>query len=102
MPEGLVQDLDSFDGVQLKAELESLALSHPQVRVVEAACTGLPCRAQAASTNEAQLNAFADAVQKRFQGHVSMLTENIAGETRTTFFVGTAKGQEKGAAAANP
>ena len=72
MPEGLAQDLEIFDGVQLKAELESIALSHPEVRVLEAACSGLPCRAEAASTNGEELIAFAGAVHRRFQGYVSI------------------------------
>jgi hypothetical protein len=89
MPEGLAQDLETFDGVQLKAELESIALSHPEVRVVDAACTGLPCRAQATSTSAEQLKAFAQAVHQRFQGHVSIRTERLPGELRATFWVGT-------------
>ena len=79
MPEGLAQDLEMFDGVQLKAELESIALSHPEVRVVEAACTGLPCRAEATSTSVEQLTAFTLAVHQRFQGHVSIRTERMPG-----------------------
>jgi hypothetical protein len=89
MPEGLAQDLEMFDGVQLKAELESIALSHPEVRVVEAACTGLPCRAQATSTSAEQLTAFAQAVNQRFQGHVSIRTERMPGQLRATIWVGT-------------
>jgi hypothetical protein len=93
MPEGLAQDLEIFDGVQLKAELESIALSHPEVRVLEAACSGLPCRAEAASTSGEELNAFALAVHRRFQGYVSIRMpppKPVPGhELRATFWVGT-------------
>jgi hypothetical protein len=89
MPEGLAQDLETFDGVQLKAELESIALSHPEVRVLDAACTGLPCRAQASSTSALQLSAFVRAVNERFQGHMSTRIERKSGELQATFWVGT-------------
>jgi hypothetical protein len=90
MPEGLAQDLEMFDGVQLKAELESIALSHPEVRVVEAICSGLPCRAQASSSSAEQLTAFTRAVHQRFQGHVSIRTDRLPGQLRATVWVGTA------------
>jgi hypothetical protein len=97
MPEGLAQDLEMFDGTQLRAELESLALSYPEVRVGEAVCSGLPCRAEATSASVEQLNGFTLAVHRRFQGHVSIRTQRIPTRdpgparplVRATFWVGT-------------
>lgn len=86
MSEGLAQDLEMFDGVQLKAELESIALSHPGVRILDSACSGLPCRAEATATDPAQLSAFQLAVSHRFQGHVSA---RVHGAQRLTLWVGT-------------
>jgi hypothetical protein len=68
MPKGLAHDLARFNDVQLRAELESLVLSFPEVQVVEASCPALPCRAEVASADATALARFADAVRRRFQG----------------------------------
>lgn len=77
MPEGLAQDLAIFNSDQLKAELESIALSYPAVGIVSVACNLRPCTAEVQVANEPgdpdeviALNAFLDAVSKRFQGYL--------------------------------
>ena len=78
MPEGLAQDLAIFNSDQLKAELESIALSYPAVGVVSISCDVRPCTAEVQVAHEAGdpdevavLNTFLDAVSKRFQGYLS-------------------------------
>jgi hypothetical protein len=78
MPEGLAQDLAIFNSDQLKAELESIALSYPAVGIVSVACNVRPCTAEVQVTNEPgepdeviALNTFLDAVSKRFKGYLS-------------------------------
>lgn len=73
MPEGLRQDLVSFDDVQLRAELASILLSFDTVELTIATCAGLPCRAEIRSADVAQLDAAVEAISARFQGH--LLTE---------------------------
>ena len=100
MAEGLAQDLAIFDGPQLRAELESIALSYPEVHVVAAACSGLPCRAEATASSAEQLNGLALADHQRFQGHVSIRTQRLPtgnpgpGQpvVRAIFWVGTTPG----------
>ncbi len=77
MPEGLAQDLAIFNSDQLTAELESIALSYPAVGIVSVACNSRPCTAEVQVANEPgdpdevnALNAFLDAVSKRFQGYL--------------------------------
>jgi len=78
MPEGLAQDLAIFNSDQLRAELESIALSYPAVSIVSVACDGKPCMAELQVEHEdddgdviAALNTFLDLVSKRFSGYAS-------------------------------
>ena len=70
MSEGLSQDLEMFDGTQLRSELESIALSYADVRVLDARCSARPCEARAASRNVDEMEQFVRMVSLRFQGHV--------------------------------
>ena len=68
MPAALARDLARFDDGQLRAELESLVLSFPEVQVVEASCRALPCQAQVVSADAGALARYAEAVGRRFKG----------------------------------
>jgi hypothetical protein len=77
MPEGLAQDLAIFNSEQLRAELESIALSYPAVGVVSVSCDAKPCVAELQIGHErdddelAALNTFLDLASKRFQGYLT-------------------------------
>jgi hypothetical protein len=81
MPQGLAQDLRTFNDAQIRAELQSIALSFEEVELVEAVCPTLPCRAEVASTEVAELNRFVEAVSNRFQHYLS--TEFRRGDDET-------------------
>jgi hypothetical protein len=70
MSEGLAADLKMFDSTQLRAELESIATSYPEVILGAVACSARPCTAEASSGDAEQLNGFVQMVSNRFQGHL--------------------------------
>ncbi|HEY0710288.1 MAG TPA: hypothetical protein VGG33_26000 [Polyangia bacterium] len=70
MSRGLAADLERFDGDQMRAELQSIALSYPSVSIGTVACVQLPCRTEVQSGDVDQLNAFVAMVSNRFQGHL--------------------------------
>src|SRR5688500_16644442 len=72
MSEGLRQDLAMFDDTQLRSELESIAVSHPAVSILQTVCEQLPCRAEVGSADADDLNTFVANVSQRFQGHVTV------------------------------
>ena len=101
MPEGLAQDLAMFNSDQLRAELESIALSYPAVVVLSVACDARPCTAELQVEREdgdsddelATLNTFLDLVSKRFQGYLTasfrdVATRSGARAVRAVLFVG--------------
>jgi hypothetical protein len=70
MSEGLAADLKMFDNTQLRAELQSIATSYPDVVLGAVACAALPCSAEASSQDAEQLDGFVQMVSARFQGHL--------------------------------
>ncbi len=70
LPEGLVQDLRMFNDAQIRAEIESIGLSFPQVVLMEATCPALPCQVDVATDDVAALNRFVEAVSNRFQHYL--------------------------------
>ena len=71
MPEGLASDLAMFNDDQIRAELESILISYPAVKLVSAVCPSLPCRAAVASSDVEVLNQSVQAVSNRFQGFMA-------------------------------
>jgi len=73
MPEGLAQDLAMFDSAQVRAELQSIVLSHADVSIVSVACDTRPCLAevQVDEDETAKLDAFLAATSARFKGYLT-------------------------------
>lgn len=98
MSQGLVQDLAMFNSDQLRAELESIALSYPAVTLVAALCAARPCRAEVSSGDGDQLNQYVEMVVNRFQGHVSIefqarRTPAGSAVVHASFVIGTPRSQ---------
>lgn len=93
MSEGLAADLEMFNTDQLRAELQSIATSYPEITFGKIACPSLPCRAEAMSADVEQLNRFVEMVTNRFQGHLRTEFRRLPGsETPTiqaSFVIGT-------------
>ena len=98
MPEGLATDLAMFNDDQIRAELESILLSFPAVKLLTATCPALPCRAAISSGDATALNQAVEAVSGRFQGFVTTelrRRSDPSGGQRTEahLLVGTVPGQ---------
>jgi hypothetical protein len=77
----LADDLERFDGDQLRAELQSIALSYPAVSIGDVACARLPCQSDVHSTDAEQLNGFVAMVSNRFEGHLRTAFASADGDT---------------------
>ena len=68
--EAFAAELASFTDDQLRAELESIALSVPGVAVVAASCRSGQCRGAAESAQRDPLDRFVTLARARFKGFV--------------------------------